>query len=78
MIYGHEEFKKTLPAAQKELQDIIKSMDEVSRLVREHGLSVHLVENKYTMIDYTVGLLVSINLKKDIYFLFSHYFGFCF
>ncbi|CAH8445536.1 unnamed protein product [Schistosoma guineensis] len=51
LINGHENFKKTLPAAQKELNDIITEVEQVKKLIKSHNLSSELLKNPYTMID---------------------------
>ncbi|CAH8480705.1 unnamed protein product [Heterobilharzia americana] len=51
LISGHENFKKTLPAAQKELNDIITETEQVRKLIESNNLSPKLIENPYTMID---------------------------
>ncbi|VDQ02291.1 unnamed protein product [Trichobilharzia regenti] len=58
LINGHEDFKKTLPAAQKELNGILTEMEQVKKLVETHNLSPKLIENPYTMIDFSVSLSI--------------------
>ncbi|VDN98578.1 unnamed protein product [Rodentolepis nana] len=52
LINGHEAFKRTLPAAQQELNSMLQEAGEISRLVEQHDLPREVAVNPYTMITH--------------------------
>ncbi|CAL8092294.1 unnamed protein product [Calicophoron daubneyi] len=52
LVNGHENFKRNLPAAEKEMREMLSEARQVEQLVQQHHLSSQLLVNPYTMIDY--------------------------
>ncbi|THD25163.1 Alpha actinin sarcomeric [Fasciola hepatica] len=52
LLNGHENFKKTLPTAEKELREMISEARQVQELIQLHNLPSNLAVNPYTYVDY--------------------------
>uniref|UniRef100_A0A0V0J8M5 Alpha-actinin, sarcomeric n=2 Tax=Schistocephalus solidus TaxID=70667 RepID=A0A0V0J8M5_SCHSO len=52
LIAGHDAFKRTLPAAEKELNDMSREANEVDHLVQENNLPHEVAVNPYTMVSH--------------------------
>ncbi|VUZ39262.1 unnamed protein product [Hymenolepis diminuta] len=52
LINGHEAFKRTLLAAQQELNSMLQEAGEIDRLVEQHDLPREVAVNPYTMITH--------------------------
>ncbi|EUB59226.1 Alpha-actinin-2 [Echinococcus granulosus] len=52
LINGHEAFKRALPAAQEELNSMLREAGEIDRLVEQHDLPREVAVNPYTMITH--------------------------
>ncbi|KAL7061082.1 hypothetical protein AAHC03_09735 [Spirometra sp. Aus1] len=52
LIAGHDAFKRTLPAAEKELNDMSREASEVQSLVQENNLPHEVAVNPYTMVSH--------------------------
>ncbi len=53
---GHEAFKRALPAAEQELNSMVREANEVNQLVQQHDLPRQVAVNPYTMVSHEVRL----------------------
>ncbi|CAH8668404.1 unnamed protein product, partial [Dicrocoelium dendriticum] len=52
LISGHENFKRTLPSAEKEMRAMLDEARQVQDIVRQHQLSPEWITNPYTMVNF--------------------------
>ncbi|TGZ68819.1 hypothetical protein CRM22_004078 [Opisthorchis felineus] len=52
LVNGHENFKQTLPAAEKEMHEMLAEARQVQQIVEQHNLPSSFIVNPYTMIEF--------------------------